>query len=181
MNVRNKILISCSLIVLGVACRLLPHAWNFAPVAGIALFSGAYLGRRYGLINPVLTLFLGDLFIGFYELPVMLAVYGCLALVGLMGSYLKQNKNWEIIIAAAIASSIMFFVFTNLAVWQFSIWYKKDLTGLINCFTLALPFYRNTLIGDLFYTGVFFGSAQAIEFLVNKKKLAVSLDTKKIG
>ncbi|MFA6322104.1 MAG: DUF6580 family putative transport protein [Candidatus Buchananbacteria bacterium] len=172
MTTKNKIIISVLLVALGVACRILPHFWNFAPVAAVALFSGFYLDRRWAVINPILTMVIGDFFLGFYEWPLMLTVYACFVFVGLLGSWLKEHKSFEVVLASGIFSSVLFFLASNWAVWQFSPWYEKTVTGLINCFTLALPFYRNTLLGDLFYVGVLFGLAEIISVLNQSKILA---------
>ena len=59
---------------------------------------------------------------------------------------------------------------TNYAVWQFSPWYEKSLAGLLESYTLALPFFRNTLLGDLFYSAVLFGAYEAVVFWVLNRK-----------
>ncbi|HAM88667.1 MAG: hypothetical protein US83_C0003G0093 [Candidatus Falkowbacteria bacterium GW2011_GWC2_38_22] len=157
MSTKSKILISFLLVATGVLARLLPHAWNFAPIAGIALFSGAYLGRRYAIILPLVSLFTGDIFIGFYEWQLTLAVYGSFLLIGLFSAILQKYKNLFSVISLSLGSSILFFLVTNYAVWQFSPWYEKSVMGLIECYTMALPFFRGTVLGDMFYVGVFFG------------------------
>ncbi len=44
-------------------------------------------------------------------------------------------------------ASFVFFLISNLGVWWY--WYPRTWTGLMMCYTLALPFYQRTLIGDL--------------------------------
>lgn len=171
MTKREKLIIALILIGLGAAFRLLPHLWNFAPIAGAALFAGAYLGRRWGVAVPVLAMILGDLFLGFYEWPLLIVVYGCFILTGLIGSLIKK-KNVANVVLASLASSFIFFLATNWAVWQFSPWYAKTFEGLMACFIAALPFFRNTLLGDLFYTGVFFGAYEAVKVMAAKAKFS---------
>ena len=173
MDKKTKIIISAILITLGVVCRLLPHIWNFAPIAAIALFAGVYLGRRYALVLPLLTMLIGDLFLGFYSWPVMLAVYVSFVLVGFLGTLIKKHKSVETVLAGSILASVIFFLATNWAVWQFSPWYAKNLAGLMQAFTMALPFFRNTLLGDLFYISVLFGAYEAVTILAKQKKLAI--------
>lgn len=162
MSNKSKLIISIILVSLGVACRLLPHMWNFAPIAGIALFAGVYLGKRYAVIVPILAMVAGDLFIGFYAWQLMAVVYGCYVLVGLLGVLIKKHKSAETVLAASIMASVIFFLATNLAVWQFSPWYAKSWEGLTQCYVLALPFFRNTLLGNVFYTGVLFGAYELV-------------------
>ena len=167
---KTKLVISAVLVCLGVACRLLPHAWNFAPIVGIALFAGVYLGRNYAIGVPILAIVIGDLFIGFYEWQLMLIVYGCYVAAGLLGVLIKKHKSLETVIAGSIVASIIFFLATNWAVWQFSPWYAKSVEGLIQCYALALPFFRNTLLGNLFYTSVLFGSYEVVMLWARQKK-----------
>ncbi|MFH1522345.1 MAG: DUF6580 family putative transport protein [Patescibacteria group bacterium] len=174
MTTRTKILISLVLITLGVICRLLPHAWNFTPIMAIALFAGVYLGRNYALILPVAAMLIGDLFIGFYDWKLMIIVYACFAIVGLAGVFIKKYKSASTILAASIIASVIFFLATNWAVWQFSPWYAKTWAGLLECYTLALPFFRNTLLGNVFYSGVLFGVYEMI-MLWAKQGKAVKL------
>jgi hypothetical protein len=152
MKLRKKILIAAALAVLGVAGRFLPHAWNATPLAGIAIFSGLYLGRRYAIVLPLLVMLTSDLFLGFYEWPLMIGVYSCLALAGLLGFWARSRKDAKTVTAIAVASSTLFFLLTNWAVWQFTPWYEKTVQGLIQCYFLGLPFFRNALVGDMFYT-----------------------------
>ena len=172
---KNKLLISLILITLGVICRLLPHAWNFAPIAAIALFAGVYLGKRYAIALPIIAMVIGDLFIGFYEWPLMVAVYTCFALTGLLGALIRKHKSLETVVAGGIIASVLFFLATNWAVWQFSPWYAKTFDGLLQSFALALPFFRNTLLGNLFYTGVLFGAYELVMVWARNKKIEFQL------
>lgn len=170
MSKETKILFSLILIALGVVCRLLPHLWNFTPMVAIALFAGVYLGKNYALSLPLITTIISDYFLGFYEWQIMLAVYSSYFLIGLLSIFIKRYKNWETIIATSITASVLFFLITNWAVWQFSSWYSKDWNGLIDSYVLALPFFRNSLLGDLFYTLTLFGCCELVIILLKTKK-----------
>ncbi len=169
MTKKTKLIVAAILVILGVACRLLPHAWNFAPIAAIALFAGVYIGRNYAISLPIVTMIIGDFFIGFYEWRLMLVVYGCYVLIGLIGFSIKKHKSIETVIASSITASVIFFIFTNWAVWQFSPWYAKSIEGLMQCYILALPFFRNTLLGNFFYVFALFGSYEVVMFLARRE------------
>ncbi|MFA5021689.1 MAG: DUF6580 family putative transport protein [Patescibacteria group bacterium] len=173
MDTRTKIIAAIFLVALGIVCRLLPHVGNFAPIAAISLFAGFYLGRKYVLPVLALTMLIGDFFIGFYSWPLMAAVYGSYLIIGLLASQLKKYKSFETIFAASVFASVLFFAVTNLAVWQFSPWYAKNLAGLSHCFIAALPFFRATLLSDLVYTGALFGAYEAVLFLATRRQIAV--------
>jgi len=167
-------LINPSIVIFGAAAlRLAPHVPNFTPIAAMALFGGVYLNRKYAILVPIIAMLVSDIFIGFYSPIVMFSVYGSLLLTGLIGLWLAKKKSPTNVIFAAIFSSILFFVITNFAVWL--MWYPRNLVGLTTCYTLAIPFFRNTLAGDLFYTGVFFGGYELVLRFVKREKLATKV------
>lgn len=168
----NTLLIAALLITLGFLSRLLPHPANFAPIAAIAIFGGLYLPKRWAIILPMLAMFVSDIFIGFYTWQIMASVYLSFVLVGLIGLLVRKNnhassagKKISNIIGGTLLGSILFFFITNFAVWAFGSMYTHSFTGLMQCYTMAIPFFKNTLLGDLFYTGVLVGSFELLTFL----------------
>ena len=169
---KGKILefsIALIFILIGVGLRLLPHPPNFAPIAAIALFGGVYFSKKLAFILPLAAMAISDKFIGFYEPKLMASVYGSFLLCVLLGFWLKKHKKWYTIGGSAIISSITFFLITNFAVWAFTPWYAKTIFGLIQCYLMAIPFFKNTLLGDLFYVTIFFGNYEAVEIWIRKK------------
>lgn len=144
------------LLLFALLARFLPHPPNFSPLAAIFLFGGVYLSRGTGLLVPLLALFISDLFLGFYG-AVMFFVYGSFLAIGVMSWWLRQRKTARNVVAVSLTASFLFFLVTNFGVWLATPMYSQDLSGLIACYTAALPFFRNTILGDLFYTGVLFG------------------------
>ncbi len=154
------------LILLAALSRLLPHPPNFAPITAMALFGGAYItDKRLAFIVPLIAMLISDLFLGFHS--TQLVVYGCFMLITFIGFRLKDNKSVGRIATATVIGSTLFFVLTNFAVWAFGSYYPSTMTGLIECFTAAIPFYDrsifssmmlNTFIGDAFFTTIFFGA-----------------------
>ncbi len=156
-KLKSQNLIACFTIILfAVILRLIPHPPNVAPIAAMALFGGAYLNKKYALVVPLLALFASDIFIGFYG--GMPFVYGSFLLIGLIGLWLQKKRNFNFILGATLFSSLLFFIITNFGVWLMGDIYPQTLGGLIRCFYLAIPFFRNTVIGDLIFVGLFFGS-----------------------
>ena len=164
-----EFLIALIFVLIGISLRLIPHAPNFAPIAAIALFGGVYFSKKIALTLPVLAVLISDVFIGFYDLKLMAAVYGSFILCAVLGFWLKNNKKWHTVAGAAILSSVLFFLITNFAVWAFSPWYAKTFSGIIQSYVMALPFFRNSLLGDLFYTTVFFGAYELVRVCVRKR------------
>lgn len=145
--------------VWAVVARVVPHAANVTPVGALALFAGAYLPRRWGWVVPLSVLLVSDAWLGGYELPVMLSVYGSFAVIAWLGSLLRGKSFFVRSTIGSIASATLFFIVTNFAVWAATPWYTKDFTGLLTSYTLAIPFWRNMLVGDIVYAAAFFGIA----------------------
>jgi hypothetical protein len=144
-------------ILFGAVMRLVPHWPNFTPVAAMALFAGASIRKKHlAFLIPFAALLLSDLILGFHSL--MLAVYLSFALVVLLGSLLHNRIKAGTLLAASVGSSLLFFLITNFAVWVGSPFYTQSFAGLMQSYTMGLPFLLNGLMGDLFYTAVFFGS-----------------------
>lgn len=156
------------IILFAVAIRLLPHPPNVAPIAAMALFGGVYLNKKYALIVPLVAMFISDIFLGFY--PEIIFVYGSFFLIGLIGLWLRNHKTFRNVIFASIGSSILFFLITNFGVWLMGSMYEKSFAGLLEAYIMGLPFFRNTLLGDLGYVGLFFGSYEYLLFVVSVHK-----------
>lgn len=175
-NNMKKYLPAIILITLGIVARFLPHPANFAPIGAIAIFSGIYLPKKWAVVLPLAAMFFSDLFIGFYALPIMLSVYVSFIIMGLIGLAIRKNKKLSTVLGGTILGSVIFYLVTNGAVWAFGNWYGHNLSGLINCYAMAIPFFRNSLLGDLFYTGVLAGVYEAsLALLYREKKVAVTL------
>jgi len=159
-------------IIAAVILRLVPHLPNFAPIAAMALFGGTYLNKKFALIVPVAAMLVSDYFIGFYNHWVMASVYGSFLIIGLLGWWLKKNKSVANVIGASLFGSIIFFLVTNFAVWVVpGSMYPHAWQGLISCYIMGLPFFRNTLMGDLFYVAMMFGLYELVLWVTIKRRL----------
>lgn len=178
-------------IVIAVLIRLFPHAPNFAPIGAMALFGGTYLSKKYSIIIVIATLTISDyllLYVNpfspkFLDLSKIYAltslihsttvfVYGSFILISLMGLWLRNHKSAPNILFASLVSSVLFFLITNFGVWVAGA-YSRDLSGLWQSYIMGIPFFRNTLLGDLFYTGAFFASYELVKRLIFNKNLAI--------
>lgn len=159
---RPRFLALVTLIAAGVAARFIPHPPNFSPVAALGLFAGAHFAsRRLALAVPLLVLFLSDLVLGMGLITPV--VYGSFALVVCLGRLLRGRLNATRTASAALLGATLFYVITNFGVWALTDLYPPTWAGLAACYTAAIPFFRNTLAGDLFYSGLLFGSWALLE------------------
>lgn len=159
MKIQPLLAIS-AIISFAVILRLVPHPANFAPIGALALFGGVYLEKKYALVIPLIAMFVSDMILGFHSS--MLAVYGSFLIAGCIGLWIRNHKSVTTVIAASLSSSIIFFVLTNFNFWYADALYPKTMVGLMASYINAIPFFRNTILGDLFYTGVFFGGYNLI-------------------
>lgn len=152
----KHIILILILIAFSAALRLVPHMPNVTPIAAVALLAGAMLPGVWAFMVPVAAMLAADSVIGFYQWPIMASVYGSLLLTAWLGRWLKTKRFPWRVLGAAIASSVIFYLITNVAVWRFSGMYPQTLNGLIASYYMALPFFRNTLLGDMVYVyGIF--------------------------
>lgn len=156
-DVSSRTVLAVALVAAAVCMRLVPHPANFAPVTAVAIFGGAALPRKYAVAVPLLAMCLSDLLIGWYDYRVMLVVWGCYAATAFASGRWPKRPNVLGTAALTGSASLCFFLLTNFAVWAWGDMYPHTLSGLADCYVLALPFFRNTLLSDVVYTSVLFG------------------------
>jgi hypothetical protein len=181
----TRFLAVAALILIAALSRLLPHFPNVTAVGAMALFGGAYATNRVlAFVLPLISLFLSDLilnnvvyaafnngkFVWFYDGAMW--VYGAVALTVLVGLTLAKKVNSRSVLMASVACSIAFFLITNFGVWQGGGMYPKTGAGLVACYTAALPFLLNSLIGDLSFAALLFGGFEYAQKHFNVLKLA---------
>ena len=104
---------------------------------------------------------LSDLVLGFHS--GMPFVYGSVALIVVIGWLALKHRSPVRIGAAALVSSVLFFGVTNFGTWALSGMYPLTFAGLTACYVAAIPFFQNTLAGDLLYAGLLFGGFALLE------------------
>jgi len=142
--------------------RLIPHPPNFAPIAAMALFGGAYFNKKsVAFAIPLAAMFLTDAIIGFHS--GMWLVYLSFGLIVLIGMLMLNKVSVKNVIIASLTASLSFFIITNFGVWAFGTMYPKNIIGLFECYVAAIPFMQNTILGDLVYSGLLFGIYELIK------------------
>jgi len=151
-------------VLLAIAVRFLPflglnmpHAWHFTPLAASLLFFGAR-GSRRQMFVPVVLLAGADLLLtlGVYKYPFSwdtLVTWVWYAGILWLGTNLREKAGFWRVVAAAAASSVSFFIISNFAVW--AAWpqmYPRTFAGLMGSYVAAIPFFRGTVVSDLFFS-----------------------------
>ena len=169
----TQLAVASLLVTLGVALRLyFQYIPNFAPIAALALFAGFYFrSAALAVAVPLSTMLISDQFVGTYDRWLMISVYALLGLPIALRPFLRRHltprpgagnrsawmRKAATLVGCSLSASIVFFIGTNLAVWQFTAYYEPTLNGLFQCFASAIPFFRYTLIGDLCFAAALFG------------------------
>jgi hypothetical protein len=164
--------------------RLLPHPYNFSPIAALALFGGARYSNRYAAyLIPLAAVWISDLFLNyafygrfvpFYEGAFF--TYAAFTMIVVLGSIALRKFSAKNLLFTSLSASVLFFLVSNFGVWAFSGIYPPTIAGITTCYAAAVPFFRNTLAGDLIYSFViFFGFAYAQKQipLIREKALQV--------
>ena len=162
-NSENRLqeFLGIALVLVGAILRLLPHPENFTPVTAIALFSGVVLSPSIALTVPLLVMIATDMIIGPH--PLFLLTWGSFFAVSLIGVAIKKNIRVGRIFLGTLSGSLLFFIVTNLGVFLSQNMYPKNFLGFFQCYWMALPFFRNSLAGDLFFSAVLFGVFIAVK------------------
>ena len=158
---KNEIITVSIMVAIAAATRFLPHPPNFTAIGGMALFGAATLtNKKLAFLVPIMAMFISDLFIpnGFD-----LSVYTAFIVIAAMGLLISNKKGPMPVIVGSISASVIFFAISNFGVWASQAMYTKNAIGLISCFEAAIPFFPNTLAGDLFFSSLLFSSYAIIK------------------
>lgn len=154
-------------ILVAAISRLLPHPYNFTPIAAMALFGAVYFENKVvAFIVPLIAMFLSDVALelttgwGFHD--TIAYVYASFILTSCIGLLVKRNPNVLSIAAGSISASVLFFLITNFGVWAAQ-GFIGGASGLNATYVMGLPFFTRTLAGDLFYNALLFGSFYLVQ------------------
>jgi hypothetical protein len=152
------------MILFAAIMRIVPHPWNLAPVGAMALFSGAVIRNRVmAFVFPLLALLAGDFFVGFHIL--MPVVYGSFLISTALGFWLRGRQSAVRLGGVVLLGAIQFFLITNFGVWAYLNSYPKTFAGLMACYVAGVPFFWNTLAGDICYSALLFGGLYLAEYM----------------
>lgn len=171
-SVSMQAVVWLALVALAVAGRLWQPTWNgeqlwhATPLAAVALAAGFLLANPLVAASvPLAALALSNLLLpGYGSLGVAAVVYAATAwpvLLGTCGILGRDRPRWLAVVGGSLATSLVFFLSTNLAHWAFTADYPRTMAGLGECFVAALPFYRWMPVGDAAWTLATFGLIMA--------------------
>ena len=153
----RKEIFPISLIVILAFARLIPHPPNFTPIIAVAIISGYFFKNiNLSILTLLVAMLISDLFIGFYEN--MIFVYVSLLLITFVFYKISNKINFKNFFAYGFVGSLIFFLVSNFGVWAlgspgvYDIAYEKSLSGLVQCYILAIPFFGNTFLSTVIFS-----------------------------
>ena len=157
---KNKTLIILLIILIGAFSRIIPHPPNFTAIGAISILGGLYFNKKYlAFITPITAMFLSDILLG--HTPII-SVYIAFLMIIPLGIKIRENLTYSSIFKMSIYASILFFLITNFTSWLYNPIYPQNLSGLIMSYTAGIPFFANTLLGNLFFCFSLFGLYEII-------------------
>ena len=163
MKSQNYKLIAVTTLVALAFFRLIPHPPNFTPILAISVFAGIkFKDNLFSYLVPVSSMLVSDAIIGFHS--GMIIIY--LAIV--LSAFISRMFNT--INTSVLSSCILFFIITNFQVWMMSSSYPKSLSGILECYTVAIPFFGMTLLSTFFYSYIlFYGYSFLLKIKIHQK------------
>ncbi|MBU0613082.1 hypothetical protein KKB10_03625 [Patescibacteria group bacterium] len=149
----KKLSFAILLVTFGTLGRyLLLDFPNIETMTTTALLAGAMLGGGYALAIPLLSVAVFDIFYG--NSSILLFTWSAWAIIGLIGLVLKGRKMKTLKFTASMtglgmASSLLFYFWTNFGVWLVGSFYPRTVEGLISSYIAGIPFLKMQLIGNL--------------------------------
>jgi Family of unknown function (DUF6580) len=146
----------CALVALAVAVRLVSETPNFNAVTAAALFAGFYFRNRLtALCVPLLAMSVSDVFLGGYAMGMMAAVYLSLMVPIAWRGILRRRLSPLSVGSGAMCATLAHYLLSNGAVWY--AWYPHSWQGVVECYTVALPFLANSISSNVLFSAGFFG------------------------
>src|SRR5262245_17526490 len=127
--------------------------WNLMPVGALAVFVGSRLRTHYAFLLPLAVMLISDLLLiepihrltgGKYSAMGWgrLVVYASFTVYVLIGRLVQAHELSPLVIGGgALLGGLQFFLITNFGVWLGNPLYPQTLSGLMSCYTVALPFF----------------------------------------
>ena len=148
------------LLVISVS-RFIPHPPNFTSLIALSFYVPVVFGTIY-LPIVLLSFVITDLLIGFHNF--LFFTWGSVVVIGIF-SRLFVSSGLKFRITGALSGAFLFFIITNFGVWITGS-YGYTIKGLIECYTLAIPFFGYTLMSTLIFSLI-------IEIIIKIKKTFV--------
>ncbi len=170
-STKNSIMVFVALLLLTVLSRFTSHMWNFTVCGGVFLFAGAYFkDKKVSFALMLLAMLISDSIIGFHnQMPL---VYLSYAIVVALGLFVKQSAPRLQVLGLSFLGTFLFFLITNFGVWFGGTMYPQTVAGLVDCYMMGLPFYRNQLTSDLFTSLALFEVAKSVGIWAEQKAKA---------
>lgn len=187
-----------ALILLATGYRIVavwnPGFVNFSPLMALAFCGAVYFRNRWMWLLPFVALSASDIYLNHYHA----VQYGCTWDIGglivrticfaaglVLGWMVAQHRTWPRLLAGCLGASLLFYLATNTASFLGDAYYAGTPAGWWQAMTVGHPeypstlfFFRNTLVSDLLFTGIFALAMELAALRAGEASLLKCRDTK---
>ena len=172
-KISRKEIFSIGIVLLLAFSRLIPHPPNFNPIVAVAIMSGYFFRNiNWSFIVLLISMLIVDTFIGFYKH--MFFTYLSLFLITFIFFKISYKINLKSLFIFGFLGSLIFYLVSNFGVWASGVIspitnlpYEKNLNGLISCYILAIPFFKNTVLSTVIFS---YGAFLTNHFFIKAKQ-----------
>jgi len=165
-----RFIVLIGLVLVAAMTRILPHPPNFAPFGALALFGAAYFKRPLvGLMVTLVALGISDFVLSntiyaAFDFNFQWAVYLGFILIFGLGYFLLKKVSFQNVLVGALSASVIFFLVSNFGTWMSGLMpFPKNFAGLMATYASGISMFGYTVVGDLFYCAILFGSFELIK------------------
>ncbi len=144
----RQIFIFLTIFIILAGSRFIPHPPNFTSLIALSFYVPALLGIRY-LPFVILSFVITDLIIGYHSGTHW--TWGSVFLIGLISQYFTKTIISRI--TGALSGALIFYSITNFGVWTSGM-YDYSISGLLECYILAIPFFTYNLLSTLTFSAI---------------------------
>lgn len=164
MQKNQAMLAAICFMVFAIAIKFFPLAPNVACFGALAVFCGIYLRGVAAWLIPIGGIALSDILGDFFKidgifayngLSMILNYAGFAAMVG-VGMLARKAHPIHQVIAGGLGGSLAFFFISNFGSWlDPMLQYERSVQGLVHCYVMAIPFFKNTIASDFIFCAIF--------------------------
>ena len=145
---RNKLVISVGIFLSLAASRFIPHPPNFTSLIALSFYVPVILGISY-IPVLIISFAITDIVIGYHTGTFF--TWGSVFLIGLISQFFAKTLIFRM--SGALIGALIFYIITNFGVWVSGM-YSLTLSGLVTCYTLAIPFFAYSIISTIIFSSL---------------------------
>ncbi len=144
----KQVSICISIFITLAMSRFIPHPPNFTSLLALSFYVPVIFGLRY-LPVLLISFAITDFIIGYHTGTFF--TWGSVFLIGLISQFFAKTLIFRM--SGALIGAFIFYIITNFGVWVSGM-YGLTLSGLVTCYTLAIPFFAYSIISTIIFSSL---------------------------